>query len=215
MEAGLLSVVRRVSVRRAVGAVLPVVLTAVLAGAVKGITLLYEYTTLLPVFCAAVVAGGLLVVVLLLVAGACGGGRAAGTVLVLGALLVFAGAATWLVVSENAVDQRVLHDRGVVAAGVVLAHREYGGSGGLAGSPGVVSDVRLADGSTLSVEDTGPAVDSGVTVTYDPQDRVPARFGPRPGLPGAGPTTVAEAMVVIGTLCLSAVMLSRRDFVDF
>ncbi|WP_457033229.1 hypothetical protein [Kitasatospora sp. P5_F3] len=217
MEAESAPAVCRVPVRGAAGVVLPIALPAALAGAVKGITLLHERSGTLLSISAGSAAGGLLVVVLLLVSAVClPAGRTGAALLLLGSLLVLLGAAAWLTAAVSGSDQRALHDRGVVASGVIYAHRQYGGGGGTVDLPlTLLSDVQLADGSTLSVEATGserPAVNSEVSVTYDPQDRVPARFGSRPGLPGTTVTTVAEAMVVTGALCLSAVLLSRRTF---
>nr|BEK62798.1 hypothetical protein KPHV_00250 [Kitasatospora purpeofusca] len=218
MEAESAPAVRRVPVRRVVGAVLPFMLTAALTGAVKGIALLYEHSAVGLAHVAALAAGVLLLIVLLILSAACGAGRVGEAVLVVATLLVLGGAATGLIAAVNEVDRRVLHERGVVATGVVYAHRQFGGGGGTVDVPPArLSDVRLADGSTLSVDDTDsgsdrPAVNSEVTVTYDPKGQVPARFGPRPDLPGTGPAAVGQAMVVAGSLCLSAVVLSRRSF---
>ncbi|MFD0574054.1 hypothetical protein ACFQ0T_38655 [Kitasatospora gansuensis] len=75
------------------------------------------------------------------------------------------------------------------------------------------SDVQLADGSVLSVESARsarPAVGGEVMVTYDPQDRAPARFGSRPGPPDGTAVTVNQAVAIAAALALAAALLAPR-----
>lgn len=205
-------------VRGATALVLLFALPAALAGAARATVLVRERGEEL------LTAGAVVVVLVLLLALLAGVsafcrpvGRGALVLLVLGSLLALLGAAFGLVGATGEADQRALHDRGVVATGVVQAHSQVGGdAGGLQPQPVFSSDVLLSDGSTLSVEtarSARPAVGMEVGVTYDPLGRVPARFGPRPGPVDGTVTGIAEALALAGAFALSAALLAprRRD----
>ncbi|GAA1189787.1 hypothetical protein F4556_006710 [Kitasatospora gansuensis] len=215
MEAESVRFVDRAPVRGAAALVLLFALPAALVGLDRAVVALHG-RGIDPL------TGGAMMLAVILLMGLIGGlvavcvpfGRAAVVLLVLGSLLLFVGIGfRWFAVTADA-DRQALHDRGVVAAAVVRSHYQVDRSGGgLDAQVVFYSDVQLADGSVLSVESARsarPAVGGEVMVTYDPQDRAPARFGSRPGPPDGTAVTVNQAVAIAAALALAAALLAPR-----
>ncbi|MFI1522468.1 hypothetical protein [Kitasatospora cineracea] len=92
-------------------------------------------------------------------------------------------------------EQRILHDRGVTAAGVVTGIRTHTGDSGAPRQDGVY--VRLDDGRSLSV-DGEPRVGSTVQVTADPLGKVGPRLGRRPAPPTGQLLEVFLVVLAVG-----------------
>ncbi|MFI1154925.1 hypothetical protein [Streptomyces sp. NPDC020817] len=120
---------------------------------------------------------------------------------VLGGLTL--GVVTWLWS-----DQQVLHDRGVVVAGVVGGHWTSGSGAGIDPGPFFFYDVRGSDDSswTFRTETAGerPDVGTPITLTVDPRDEVRPQRGARPPARNWVVATVARDCVLAGSLGLAA-----------
>lgn len=107
----------------------------------------------------------------------------------------------------SVIDQQLLHDRGVTAAGVITRAWFDQGDGA---SRTPYCDVRLVDGTTLTVEGEGRTGRS-VQVTYDPQGKTDPRLGSRPPAPDPGPLEASRALLVLGLVLTAGVVSGPRE----
>ncbi|MEU9448723.1 hypothetical protein [Streptomyces sp. NPDC048277] len=109
------------------------------------------------------------------------------------------------------IDQQILHDRGVTAAGVVTKSWSVQGD---SDSSTAWADVRLGDGTTISVEGN-PRVGSTAQVTRDPLGRTDPQLGPRPAAPGRQGEKASLAVLIVGHLMTaSSVARSLGEALD-
>lgn len=147
-----------------------------------------------------VLIGSLVRLVVALGAGIVVGGRAGarGATAVAALVLGLGSFVCWgiaLGMQSGEVNQQIMHDRGVAMSAVVTGHWT---TDALPASKSGI-DVRLADGTRLSIRGAQPPVGTPVTVTRDPRGQAPPHLGPRPGAPDQTPTPLLWAFAASGT----------------
>ena len=116
-----------------------------------------------------------------------------------GVVVVFSGLLGGVMSGTTDGDQQVLHDRGATATGVITKlENTIGDSGHI---DGIETYIRLADGTTTSVEadvDEHSRVGETVQVTSDPRGRADPQLGPRPPAPSPQAERVSLAILIVG-----------------
>jgi hypothetical protein len=122
-------------------------------------------------------------------------GKARAVICAVGVFVALVGWLGGVIAGRQDVDQQIMHDRGMTAAGQVTRYWNVEGDNG---PIEVDATVRLDNGMTVTVSGYDPHDGSTVQVTRDPLGKADPQLAPRPGAPGRGAWKVSLAVLIAG-----------------